>query len=192
MFHTYDLLFIIRERTWDCFLRQVLEYFREPTIATMYRPPDKQQGSIDRQSSIDAVEIDVRLYFDKEERSPVGEYSISTSKRGTMIIRKRMTYFAFYAGAAIPWRTYPATLRVIANARTDAGDRNPTFAIFLKAHSDGLWLTRSHFHKLVLFRFAFPRRLFPPETSFLRGPFLTNRTNHGPKDGAYLTITITV
>ena len=78
------------------------------------------------------------------------------------------------------------------NARTDAGDRNPTFAIFLKAHSDGLWLTRSHFHKLVLFRFAFPRRLFPPETSFLRGPFLTNRTNHGPKDGAYLTITITV
>lgn len=33
---------------------------------------------------------------------PIGERSISTSKRKALIIRKRMTYFAFYVGAVVP------------------------------------------------------------------------------------------
>ena len=167
-----------------------VEILSPANIATVYRPPDKQQArSIDsRQSTLLRYTSD----YISTRRSvlPVGEYSISTSRRGTMIIRKRMTYFAFYADAAIPRRTYPATpvsLQTI--VQTLAGT---SFAIFLKAHSDGLWLTRSHFRKPVLFRSRslvdfFARR----KDRFLHDSFL-QITAPRVEDGTYLTITITI
>lgn len=71
-----------------------------------------------------------------------------TSKRKALIIRKRMTYFAFYVGAVAPWRTYLSRPR---HCRRSYTPPPISFAIFLKAYSDGLRLTHLHFHKPVLF-----------------------------------------
>lgn len=112
---------------------------------------DKQQ---DRSAMADAARYTFRREDVFVDVIPIGERSISTSKRKALIIRKRMTYFAFYVGAVVPWRTYLSHPR---HCRRSYTPPPISFAIFLKAYSDGLRLTHLHFHKPVLFYASFIR-----------------------------------
>lgn len=114
---------------------------------------DKQQGGSIGDGRRCEIHISTRrrIFVDV---IPIGERSISTSKRKALIIRKRMTYFAFYVGAVVPWRTYLSHPR---HCRRSYTPPPISFAIFLKAYSDGLRLTHLHFHKPVLFYASFIR-----------------------------------